>query len=93
MFRGPFDVERLRGFENMGELSRQQVETAMNAYLLDGIFPRYDPDSTLKLAQCERLISIMADMLGAKLARDFPERRFCAFAIDGDDFGVSFHQQ
>jgi hypothetical protein len=92
VLRAPLDVERLRGWETSGELSRQQIETAMNAYLLDGMFPRYEADPTLKNAQCVRLASVMADMLGAKLARDFPERRFSAFAMDCDDFGVSFHQ-
>jgi hypothetical protein len=92
VLRGPLDVERLRSWERDGDLSRHQIETAMNAHLLDGVFPQDEADGALKKAQCERLATIMADMLGAKLARDFPQRRFSTFAMSGDDFGVSFHQ-
>lgn len=92
VLRAPVDVERLRGWENSRDLTRQQIETAMNAYLLDGVFPQDQADAVLKQAQCERLATIMAEMLAAKLSRDFPERRFSAFAMDGCDFGVSFHQ-
>ncbi len=92
VLRGPLDLERLRGWEHNGDLSRQQIETAMNAYLLDGMFPQDEAIVALKTAQCERLASIMADMLGAKLARDFPQRRFSTFVLGGNDFGISFHQ-
>lgn len=92
VLRVPVDVDRLRAWENVHGLTRQQIETAMNAYMLDGVFPQDQADGVLKQAQCERLATIMADMLKAKLSRDFPERRFSAFAMDGDDFGVSFHQ-
>ena len=92
VLRGPLSVERLRGWERDGDLSRQQIETAMNAYLLDEVFPQDATDDALKEAQCDRFAAIMADMLGAKLARDFPQRRFSAFVLSGEDFGVSFHQ-
>ena len=92
ILRGPLDVERLRGWERAGDLSRQQIETAMNAYLLDGMFPQDTAAATLKEAQCQRLAAIMADMVSAKLARDFPERKCSAFVLSGVDFGVSFHQ-
>lgn len=92
VLRAPVDVERLRGWENSGDRTRQQIETAMNAYLLDGMFPQDQTDPVLKQAQCDRLATVMAEMLVAKLLRDFPERRFSAFAMDGYDFGVSFHQ-
>lgn len=92
VLRGPLDIERLRAWEHRGDLSRQQIETAMNAYLLDEVFPQDMADAALKSAQCDRLLTIMADMLEAKLTRDFPERVFSAFRLSGDDFGVSFHQ-
>jgi hypothetical protein len=92
VLRAPLDIERLRGWERVDGLTRQQIETAMNAYLLDGLFPQDHTEQALKAAQCGHLAKIMADMIGAKLARDFPRRRFSAFAMDGDDFGVSFHQ-
>lgn len=92
VLRAPLDVQRLRGWERAGDLSRKQIETAMNAYLLDGVFPQDEAEEALKEAQCERLATMMADMLSAKLARDFPQRRFSAFAMSGEDFGVSFHQ-
>jgi hypothetical protein len=92
VLRAPLDVERLRAWERAGKLTRQEIETAMNAYLLQGMFPRDDADDASKQARCERLAAIMADMLRAKLARDFPHGRFSAFAMSGDDFGVSFHQ-
>ena len=92
VLRAPLDVERLRGWERVGGITRQQIEIAMNAYLLDVVFPQDETESVLKEAQCVHLANIMADMLGAKLAREFPERRFSAFAMSGDDFGVTFHQ-
>lgn len=92
VLRSPLDVGRLRGWERGGQLTRQQVETAMNAFLLDGVFPTDQSAEELKELQCEHLAKIMADMLAAKLARDFPDRRFSAFAMNDDDFGVSFHQ-
>ncbi|CAN1530535.1 hypothetical protein MCEREM21A_01392 [Sphingomonadaceae bacterium] len=92
VLREPLNVERLREWHQSGDLNRQQIETAMNAYLLDGIFPNDKTDATLKNAQSERLATVMADMLSAKLVRDFPERRFSVFVLNGDDFGVSFHQ-
>lgn len=91
VLRGPLDIERLRGWESAGH-SPQQVETAMNAYLLDGIFPNDQADEILKATQSEYLATIMVEMLSAKLARTFPERRFSTFVLSGDDFGVSFHQ-
>lgn len=91
VLRGPLNVERLRGWERAGH-SPQQVETAMNAYLLDGIFPDDPADEVLKATQSEYLATIMVDMLSAKLARDFPNRRFSTFVLTGEDFGVSFHQ-
>lgn len=92
VLRGPLDEARLRHWQESGDLNRQQIKTAMNAYLLDGIFPKDEADSLLKNAQIERLAIVMADMLRAKLVRDFPDRRFSVFVMNGDDFGVSFHQ-
>ena len=92
VLRAPIDVERLRGWESSGDLTRQQIEIAMNAYLLEGVFPQDQTDEVLKQAQCEHLTTIMVEMLEAKLARDFPKRRFSAFAMSGYDFGVTFHQ-
>jgi hypothetical protein len=91
VLRTPLDVARLRGWEKQGH-TRQQIETAMNAFLLDGVFPLDATDAALKQARSERMAAIMADMLAAKLARDFPECRFAAFTLSGYDFGVSFHQ-
>ena len=91
VLRGPLDVARLRGWEG-GGYKREQIETAMNVFLLEGIFPNDPTVSSLKEIQSERLATIMADMLAAKLARDFPEHRFATFVLNGDDFGVSFHQ-
>lgn len=93
VLRAPLDVARLRGWENEGLLSSQQIETAMNAYMMNNIFPQDEADTALKSAQCAHLVSVMVDMLSAKLARDFPKRRFSAFSLEGDDFGVSFHQR
>ena len=93
VLRSPLDIERLRGWERNGDRSRQQIETAMNAYLLDGLFPQDSAEDDLKSAQCEHLVAVMADMLSAKLARDYPSRQFEAFALSGGDFGVSFHQR
>jgi hypothetical protein len=92
VLRAPLDVDRLRDWERDNERSRQQIETAMNAYLLDGVFRQDGADDKLKSAQCERLAAIMADMLAAKLSRDFPERRFATLVMGGADFGVTFHQ-
>lgn len=91
VLRAPFDEARLRGWE-ASSYTRQQIETAMNAYLLDTIFSQDDTGERLKAAQKDRQVTIMADMLAAKLARDYPDRRFVAFAMQDDDFGVSFHQ-
>ena len=65
----------------------------MNAYLLDDIFLQDQAREELKFAQCAKLAKIMADMLRAKLAREFPEKQFLVVVTDDvDDFGVSFHQ-
>jgi hypothetical protein len=92
VLRVPVDVERLRAWERAGDRSRRQIETAMNAYLLDGAFPQDRADESLKNAQSECLATIMADILSAKLARGFPHRRFSTFVLRGEDLGVSFHQ-
>ena len=91
VLRGPLDVDRLRGWERAGH-NRQQIETAMNAFLMDGIFPNDPTEATLKDRQAEHFASIMADILAAKLLRDFPDRRFSTFVMEHHDFGVSFHQ-
>lgn len=91
VLRGPIDVDRLRGWEKAGH-SRQQVETAMNALWMDGIFPTDPTEFASKNRQTAHFATVMADMLSAKLLRDFPDRRFSTFVMDGDDFGVSFHQ-
>lgn len=72
VLRRPLNVEQLRDWQKTGEMSHQQIETAMNAYLLEGIFPQDQTNMPLKKAQCERLASVMADILAAKLVRDFP---------------------
>lgn len=92
VLRAPVDVGRLRDWERAGDRSRRQIETAMNSHLLDGAFPQDGADEALKNAQSECLATIMADMLAAKLARDFPHRRFATFVLSGEDLGVSFHQ-
>jgi hypothetical protein len=91
ILRAPLDVERLRSWEGAGH-SRQQIETAMNAFLFDYIFPQDDTEAALKGAQLKLLATLMSDMLVAKLKREFPEHSFSAFVLDGDDFGLSFHQ-
>lgn len=91
VLRAPLDVGRLRSWERAGH-SRQQVETAMNAFLFDHMFPDDGTEPGLKSVQLKRLATIMADMLAAKLNRDFPGRRFSAFVLKGADFGLSFHQ-
>lgn len=92
VLRRPLNVEQLRDWQKTGEMNRQQIETAMNAYLLEGMFPQDQTDLPLKNAQFKRLASVMADMLSAKLVRDFPEHRFSVFLMNGEDVGVSFHQ-
>lgn len=91
ILRAPVDVERLRSWERAG-LSRQQVETAMNAVLYDHMFPDDETEPSVKSAQLKRLATIMSDMLMTKLNRDFPDRRFSAIVLEGADFGLSFHQ-
>jgi hypothetical protein len=91
VLRGPLDVDRLRGWERAGR-TPQQIETAMNAFLLEGVFPQDQTNDALKAEQCDRLVAIMVEMLEAKLAREFPTSRFAVFAMSGYDFGVSFHQ-
>jgi hypothetical protein len=91
VLRGPLDVQRLRAWEKAGH-SRLQVEAAMNAYLIEDIFPDDPADAQLKARQSEALLAIMTDMLSAKLARDFPQYHFSVFVIDGENLGVSFHR-
>lgn len=91
VLRAPLDVERLRSWESAGH-SRQQIETAMNAFLFDFMFSDDNTERELKSAQLRRLATIMADMLGAKLRREFPEFGFVTFVLEGADFGLSFHQ-
>jgi hypothetical protein len=91
VLRAPVDVERLRSWERAGH-SRQQVETAMNAFLFDHMFPDDESEPSLKCVQLKRLATIMSDMLVTKLRRDFPDRRFSAFVLEDADFGLSFHQ-
>jgi hypothetical protein len=91
VLRGPLDAARLRGWESQGH-TRQQIETAMNAFLLEDVFPNDPTEGQLKEMQTDQLGKTMAAMLQAKLAYDFPERRFSTFTLAGEDFGVSFHQ-
>ncbi|MFE8584992.1 hypothetical protein ACFX59_12895 [Sphingomonas sp. NCPPB 2930] len=91
VLRAPLDVDRLRGWESTGH-SKQQVETAMNAFLFDYMFPDDVAPVELKSAQLNRLATIMSNMLVAKLKSEFPDRNFCAFVLKGADFGLSFHQ-
>jgi hypothetical protein len=92
VLRAPLELDKLRGWETAGH-SRQAIETAMNAFLFDYIFSNDHTAPALKSAQLERLATIMCDMLAAKLKREFPKRAFSAFVLEGDDFGVSFHQR
>ncbi|WP_372530288.1 hypothetical protein [Sphingobium abikonense] len=91
VLREPLNEARLRGWESQGR-TRQQIETAMNAFLLEDVFPNDPTERQLKETQTDQLAKTMAAMLQAKLAYDFPERRFLAFTLAGEDFGVSFHQ-
>lgn len=91
VLRGPLDVDRLKGWERAGH-SFREIETAMNAFFLADVFPEDPTESILKGNQIQHFALVMADMLSAKLHRDFPDRRFSAFVLEGDDFGVSFHQ-
>lgn len=92
IFREPVNMEHLRGWES-GGCDRRQVETAMNAYFLENIFPHDPASPELKSVQVTRLVDIMMEMLRSKLAMAFPDRSFDVFVIDdGDDFAVSFHQ-
>src|SRR3569832_735666 len=91
ILRAPLDVERLRSWESAGH-SKQQIETAMNAFLFDCMFPDDPAEPELKSAQLDRLATFMAEMLLAKLKRDFPEACFSAFVLEEADFGLSFHQ-
>lgn len=93
VLRAPMNMDHLRGWEHGGNRSRQQIEMAMNAVYLDGIFPQDTTAQSLKNSQCDHLANLMVDMLKAKLACDFPQRQFTAHIIsDEDDFGVTFHQ-
>ena len=92
ILRAPLDVERLRGWECDGNYSRQQIETAMNAFFFEYMFPDDNTEPDLKGAQLTRLANIMSDMLVAKLKREFPDRDFAAIVLEGVDFGLSFHQ-
>jgi hypothetical protein len=92
ILRDPVDVTRLRGWES-ASLNRQEIETLMNFEPMDWIFQVDPTPAKLKEAQLTRLAEIMADILLAKLRRDFPDRLFLAFVINNtEDFGVSFHQ-
>ncbi|MDR6113996.1 MULTISPECIES: hypothetical protein [unclassified Sphingomonas] len=91
VLRAPLDVDRLRGWESTGH-SKQQVEAAMNAFLFDYMFPDDVAPVELKSAQLNRLATIMSNMLVAKLKSEFPDRNFCAFVLEGADFGLSFYQ-
>ncbi|MBT0670667.1 hypothetical protein HT136_20070 [Novosphingobium profundi] len=91
VLRGPLDAARLRGWESQGHTCKQ-IETAMNAFLLEGIFPNDPTESQLRETQVDQLAKTMVAMLQAKLAFDFPERRFSAFTLAGEDVGISFHQ-
>jgi len=92
VLRAPLDISRLRSWEDAGH-SPAQVETAMNVLFLEGIFPNDPSVEDLKETQLIGLAGVMAEMVSAKLARNFPDRSFSTFVIDeGSDFGVSFHQ-
>lgn len=93
VLKSPFDIERLQGWERMEGVTCQQVETAMNLCLLEGIFPEDKLPPEVKQLQVCKLAMTMTEMYSAKLAHAFPNRRFKVFVIDDkDDFGVSFHQ-
>ena len=92
VLRAPINIDHLRGWENGGR-ERQQIETAMNAYFLENIFPYDAAQSELKDQQVTHLAQMMVEMLTAKLNATFADRQFSVFLIDdGEDFAVSFHQ-
>ena len=91
VLRAPVDRKRLEDWERSGA-GRKQVETAMNAFFLDTIFPGDRTEDTLKNRQIDAIAATMRDMLATKLTADFPGRDFAVFILDDDDFGVSFHQ-
>jgi hypothetical protein len=68
----------------------------MNLLPLDfGLAFRGDDDDAEphREARLKHIASAMADMLSAKLQRDFPSRSFDALVIgDDNDLGVSFRQ-
>lgn len=95
VLRAPVDVERLRSWEAASR-TRAQIEIVMNLLPLDFTLAfRGDDDAAepYREARLRHIASAMADMLSAKLQRDFPSRSFEALVIgENEDFGVSFRQ-
>jgi hypothetical protein len=91
VLREPVDTDRFLGWKATGA-SRAQIETAMNAYHFDMIFPRDETEPSLKAEQLQNLAKAMCGMLASKLKAEYPDREFATFVVEGDDFGVSFHQ-
>jgi hypothetical protein len=92
VLRGPVNVERLREWQTT-DATAQQIEAAMNMLFLENVFPEDDASEHLREARVSHLAAQMAEMLSAKLEREFPDRKFSVLVIDDeDDFGVTFHQ-
>lgn len=92
VLRAPFDYQRLAGWDR-ADHAREEIERALNRFSLTDYFHSGAEPQAIARDRRLALARTMADMLKAKLAQDFPERRFSAvLEHDGQDVGVTFFQ-
>jgi hypothetical protein len=94
VLREGFDEDNLRRWEAAASVTKQNIETAINFLDVGCLFSNSgEPKSELLDARIELVRTAIAEMYTAKLARDYPDRKFKVALIDDeDDCAVSFYQ-
>ena len=98
VFRRGFSVQTLREWERTPGLERWQIEAMLNTVHLDDLLFVNEEWSLLVEQRAVYLGKMLSETYAAKLAHDFPYRKFIVEACDGsrsenDQISLSFCQQ
>lgn len=92
VLRVGFSPEHLAGWRK-GGMPRRQIEAAVNYLPLGDLFSMEQGDSSLIDRRVNHLGSVLCEIYEAKLARDFPDRRFVVSLVEEeDDYYLTFRQ-
>ncbi len=93
VIRDDVSVQLVRDWKKGSAATRQQVEAAVNYLGIGDLFMNEEPSELLE-QRIAFLGQAVAEIYKAKLARDFPERRFIVSVIDEEDeYAVTFCQE